>query len=87
MDTQWAIDTAQLELLLLGHQRILTREEVHKLLARDGLLLVQITSQLMELELVLLEDLQSAIVRVLDQLSDNRVHTLGRTGAQVSDVS
>ena len=34
----------------------------------------------MELKLVLLEDLQGAIVRVLDQLSDNRVHTLGRTG-------
>lgn len=41
----------------------------------------------MELELVFLEDLQGAIVRVLDQLSDNRVHTLGRTRGAVSDVS
>ena len=34
----------------------------------------------MELELVLLQDLQGAIMRVLDQLGDNRVHALGRTG-------
>ena len=37
-------------------------------------------SQLVELKLVLLQNLQSAVVRILDQLGDNRVHTLGRTG-------
>lgn len=41
----------------------------------------------MELKLVLLEDLQGAIMCVLDQLGDDRVDALGRTGAQVSDVS
>lgn len=41
----------------------------------------------MELELVLLQNLQGAVVRILDQLGDNRVHALGRTGAQVSEVS
>lgn len=67
-------------LLLLWHQRILAREEIHELLARDRLLLVQITSQLMELKLVLLEDLQGAVMCVLDQLGDDRVDALGRTG-------
>ena len=34
----------------------------------------------MQLKLVLLQNLQSAVVRILDQLGDNRVHALGRTG-------
>ena len=34
----------------------------------------------MELKLVLLEDLQGAIMCVLDQLGDDRVDALGRTG-------
>ena len=59
------------------HERVLALQERHELVARDGLLLVEVTRELVQLELVLLQDLRGARVRGLDELAHVLVHALG----------
>ena len=59
------------------HERILALQERHELVARDGLLLIEVASELVQLELVLLQDLRGTRMRLLDELTHVLVHALG----------